>query len=157
MAYMSKYLYDVCLNSFIHKSEKNKVKSIHSFYMVILSLAGSAASIGCGDPSTDTPSYTVGQKCPEHITYDGICDGNKVIYCNNDGVIEEEICATQCMVKEAYTNPFAECYYECGNIDFQGICAGDGYNYCHETEGLIHITCDSGQTCGLKGDVYACI
>ena len=114
-------------------------------------------SIGCSDDNTDTSSYTVGQTCPDHITYDGICDGNKVIFCNKNGVVEEDICTSKCMIKKAYTNPFAECYYECGDIDLRGKCAGDGYDYCHETEGLIHITCSNTETCGLKGDVYACI
>lgn len=114
--------------------------------------------IGCGGGRhDDAPAYIVGQNCPEEITYDGICDGNKVVFCDNHGVVQEENCEIQCMVKQSYTIPFAECYYECGSIDFRGECAGDGYNYCHETEGLIQITCDGGKSCGLKGGVYACL
>ena len=132
---------------------KNNANEILSF----LTITVLTTSVGCYDDNTDTSSYTVGKKCPEHITYDGICDGNKVIFCNNNGIVEEDICTTQCMIKKAYTDPFAECYHECGDIDFRGKCTSDGYDYCHETEGLIHITCSNGETCGLKGDVYTCI
>ena len=112
--------------------------------------------LACSNESDDNNSYVVGQKCPDHITYDGICDGNKVIYCNN-GVVKEDTCETECMIKESYTTPFAECYYECGDIDYRGKCASNGYDYCSKTEGLIHITCSGEKTCALKGDVYDCI
>ena len=127
-----------------------------SLCIIVLAIAGTACT-NENDNSHDIPVYTVGQSCPEEITYDGICDGNKAVFCNNNGVVEEVICEDKCMVKNAYTEPFAECYYECGSIDYKGKCVGGGYDYCHETEGLIHITCEPDKTCGLKDDVYSCI
>ena len=109
-----------------------------------------------GRTNVDVPSYTVGQKCPDEITYDGICDGNKVVYCKK-GIVQEQLCDTKCMVKNSYTIPFAECFYECGQTTFEGECMDDGYDFCSETEGLIHITCGQGETCGLKEGVYACL
>lgn len=108
--------------------------------------------------NNEVPSYTVGQKCPKEITYDGICDGKNVVFCSND-VVEVLPCDTQCMVKESYTIPFAECYYECGDIDYKGECRENGYDYCAQNgEGLIHITCTNGQTCKKAGDGnYACL
>ena len=126
-------------------------------FMSLFALAGIGCGGGHADHDDDTPSYIVGQNCPEQITYDGICDGNKVVYWKKNGLVQEEVCEIQCMIKQSYTTPFAECYYECGDLDFRGKCAGNGYDYCNETEGLIHITCDGGKNCGLKGDVYACI
>ncbi len=137
------------------------MKSILSLCITVLAISVTACADETDNNSNDNnnnkPVYTVGQKCPEQITYNGICDNNKAVFCNNNGVVEEVVCKNKCMVKTAYTEPFAECYYECGDVDFKGKCVADGYDYCHETDGLIHITCDSTKTCGLKGDVYACI
>ena len=133
------------------------MRYVFSLCISLLALTFVACSDGSDDNQADTSTYVAGQACPEHITYNGICDGNKVVYCNNKGVVEVKDCETKCMVKESYTPPFAECYYECGDIDFSGKCSGDGVDFCSETEGLIHFTCDSGQTCDLKGDIYACI
>lgn len=133
------------------------MKAVLSFCIIILAMAVLACTNDTDNNNNDMPAYTVGQKCPEQITYNGICDGNKAVFCNNNGVVEEVVCENKCMVKKAYTEPFAECYYECGNVDFKGKCVADGYDYCNESEGLIHITCDSDKTCGLKGDVYSCI
>lgn len=106
----------------------------------------------------DVPSYTVGKKCPDDITYDGICDGNIVVFCN-DGIVAAEDCgSSKCMIKEAYTEPFAECFIECGDVDYVGICNKDGYDYCNSNEGLIHITCENGKSCQMtKDNLYSCI
>ena len=128
-----------------------------SICMVLLALTVLACSNDSDDNHGDARAYVPGQACPENITYDGICDGNKVVFCNNNGVVEVKDCEAKCMVKKSYTPPFAECYYECGNVDFRGICSDDGVTFCSETEGLIHITCENGKSCALKGDVYACI
>ena len=128
--------------------------------LILCIMALATAVMACTnetDNHQDLTDYTVGQKCPKQITYNGICDGNKVVFCNNNGTVEEIVCENKCLVKNAYLEPFAECYYECGDLDFKGKCVDDGFNYCHGTEGIIHITCDDGKTCGLKGDAYDCI
>ena len=141
---------------FIFIPKVKEMKSVLSLCIIILAM-GVLSCTNETDDNKDMPAYTIGQKCPEHITYDGICDGNKAVFCNDDGIVEAVDCENKCMVKKAYTPPFAECYYECGDIDYKGKCVEDGYDYCNESEGLIHITCDSDKTCGLKGDVYSCI
>ena len=132
------------------------MKFVLSLCIIMLAMAVLACTNET-DNNNDTPAYTVGQKCPEQITYNGICEGNKAVFCNNNGIVEEVVCDNKCMVKKAYFEPFAECYYECGNVDFKGKCVAGGYDYCNVTEGLIHITCDNGKSCGLKDDVYSCI
>lgn len=127
------------------------------FPTIFLAVSCMACTNDTDNNTNDMPAYTVGQKCPEQITYNGICDHNKVVFCNKNGVIEENVCKSTCMIKEAYIEPFAECYYECGNIDYKGICTEDGLDYCDKTEGLIHFTCEAGKTCGLKNDLYSCI
>ena len=131
------------------------MKSVLSLYITVLAIL----FLACTNDSDShkTPLYTIGQKCPEEITYDGICDENKAVFCNKNGMVEAENCENKCMIKEAYTEPFAECYYECGNLDYRGQCVEGGYDYCDETEGIIHITCEAGKICGLQGDVYSCI
>ena len=133
------------------------MKYAHSLSIVLLAFTVFACSNDSDDNHGDTRAYIPGQACPENLTYDGICDGKNVVFCNNKGVVEVKNCETKCMVKKSYTEPFAECYYECGDVDYKGKCVEGGFNYCNETEGLIHITCDNGKFCGLKGDVYACI
>ena len=140
---------------FIFIPKVKEMKSVLSLCIIILAMFFLSCTNETDD-NNDMPAYAIGQKCPEHITYNGICDGNKAVFCNHNGVVEEVVCENKCMVKKTYTEPFAECYYECGDIDYKGKCEEDGYIYCDETEGIIHITCDSDKTCVLSGGVYAC-
>ena len=60
------------------------MKSALSLCITVLALCVLACTNET-DNNNDMPVYSVGQKCPEQITYDGICDGNKAVFCNDRG------------------------------------------------------------------------
>lgn len=121
---------------------------VHSFDCA---RTGRSCVAGDGDPGRCEETSDPPPSCGD-IDYEGVCEGDEVVYCNDDGILERVDCALQGLTCGDPGVAGKECVPaidgQCGVDDIQPQCVGTVFVRCSGSE-LRSVDCASiGQACG---------